>query len=154
MFVLCHLFYVESCKMIYLFGTGSWDGTRKALKIGYSETQLEREIAYDLHNPLGKFLAWREGDRVLELKLHLCLMDYKEDFRDEWFFNEDKVLEIFSWSIDKIDSWLWENRGRIFLEKLSNPNTLKGKILKELMDKFSPSKPLQVDENLLNDFDL
>ena len=129
--------------MIYLFGTGSWDGTRKALKIGYSETQLEREIAYDLHS-----------DRVLELKLHLCLMDYKEDFRDEWFFNEDKVLEIFSWSLDKIDSWLWENRGRIFLEKLSNLNTLKGKILKELMDKFSPSKPLQVDENLLNDFEL
>lgn len=117
--------------MLYLFGTGSYDGQRKALKVGYTGSQDKRETDYGIHNPLGKFLVWREGDRKLEAKLHLRLQDYREDFLDEWFFDEDDVISIFSQSEEEIDKWLKENAATVF-SPLPPPGSLKREIYEEV----------------------
>jgi hypothetical protein len=129
--------------MIYLFGTGAWESSRKVLKIGYTSKKDERESAYLLHNPLGKFLAWRDGDRELEMKLHLSLIDYKEDFLDEWFYDEDPVIEHFSWDIERLDKWLWEERYRVFFDPfIPQPGTLKRKIFDDLQKKYSKNSEI------------
>lgn len=101
--------------MIYLFGSGSFRDDRKIVKLGYTGNQEEREEAYLLHNPLGKFIGWREGDRNLELKLQLRLEDYKAEILDEWFYWEEGIEEIFCMEEDTLDEWLWENRTRLFM---------------------------------------
>ena len=134
-FVLCRgivgIFYFFI--MLYLFGTGSFKNDRKAVKVGYTAdgSKSERESAYRLHNPMGEFLGWREGDKVMELKLHLRLADYKVEFLDEWFYYEPKVEEIFGQPVSDINDWLWNNRGTVFYP-LPKPGTLKRKIYDEL----------------------
>ena len=59
--------------MIYLFGTGSFKGETKSVKVGYTDNKEKRIKAYGMHNPKGEFLGWRPGDETLELKLHLRL---------------------------------------------------------------------------------
>ena len=81
--------------MIYLFGTGSFRGNEKIVKVGFTDDKEEREKAYLLHNPKGEFLGWRQGDKLMETKLHLRLKDFKQDFLDEWFYYEPEVEEIF-----------------------------------------------------------
>lgn len=119
--------------MLYLFGTGAYDSPRKALKVGYTDDRkdVERRKAYLIHNPLGKFLAERDGDKILELKLHLRLSDYKADFLDEWFYDEEPVVNIFGEPVSKINEWLWANRTEIFPE-IPRPGSLKRKIYDEL----------------------
>ncbi len=134
-FVLCRgiigIFYFFT--MLYLFGTGAFKSSRKAVKVGYTGdgSKETRETAYLLHNPLGEFLAWREGDRVMELKLHLRLADYKVEFLDEWFYYEPEVEKIFGSSVSEINDWLWDNRSTVFYP-LPKPGTLKRKIFDEL----------------------
>jgi hypothetical protein len=100
--------------MIYLFGSGSYKDQGKYVKVGYTGNREERELAYLLHNPLGEFLGWREGDKDLETKLHLRLGQYKAPLLEEWFYDEPEVLEVFGQSEGDIDRWLWDNRGEIF----------------------------------------
>lgn len=136
-FVLCHTLEFYFLIMIYLFGSGAWDSDKKVLKIGYSSKQDERETAYLLHNPLGKFLAWREGEKDLELKLHLALVDCKEDFLEEWFYDEDLVLERFGWPIEKLNKYLWDNREDLFFNPfIPSQGTLKRKIYDELFSLY------------------
>ena len=127
--------------MLYLFGTGSFRNELKAVKVGYTANKEERETAYLLHNPFGEFLCWRDGDRKLELKLHLRLKDFKMDILDEWFYYEDPVLGIFCHREDDIDSWLWENRTDVFFSGfLPNPGTLKREIYNDLYEKYTGQK--------------
>ena len=131
MFVLCHELITKN--MIYLFGTGSYKDNRKAFKIGYTDKKEDRTGAYKLHNPLGEFLGWRDGDKILEEKLHLRLKDYKEEFLDEWFYSEEDVEKIFNETEEEIDRWLWDNRGDIFFaSQLPAPGTIKRQILDQL----------------------
>ena len=64
--MLAFLFFI----MLYLFGTGAFKSSRKAVKVGYTGdgSREARETAYNLHNPMGEFIAWRDGDRTMELK--------------------------------------------------------------------------------------
>jgi hypothetical protein len=123
--------------MLYLFGTGAFKNDRKAVKVGYTATKSkkERETAYLLHNPLGVFLGWREGDKILEEKLHLRLRDYKVEFLDEWFYYEPNVEVIFGSSTSEINKWLWENRGELFYP-LPKPGSLKRTIYEELSNLY------------------
>lgn len=126
--------------MLYLFGTGSYEGNMKALKIGLTNEKPEtyqREGAYYLHNPLGKFLGWREGGHIEETKLHLRLEDWKTDFLDEWFYDEPEVREIFGLPWNEIDKWLYEN-GKLFDGgKLPRKGTDKWKILQDYKGKIN-----------------
>ena len=114
--------------MLYLFGTGAFKSSRKAVKVGYTGdgSKEARETAYNLHNPMGEFIAWREGDRTMELKLHLRLADYKVEF-----YSEPEVETIFGSPVSDINDWLWDNRGTVFYP-LPKPGTLKRKIYDEL----------------------
>ncbi len=124
--------------MLYLFGTGAYKGDRKALKVGYTDDKKTREQHYNLHNPMGIFLGWRDGDELLELKLHIRLRDFKVEFLDEWFFNEPEVEEIFGQPENEIDKWLWENRTEYLLsEGIPKEGTMKARILDDLRSKFN-----------------
>lgn len=131
--------------MLYLFGSGAWKNSRRALKVGFTDDFEKRKQQYKLYNPMGEMLDTREGDRLLEEKLHLRLIHYKVEFLDEWFYDEDPVFEIFKESIEEIDSWIWENRGEcLFLPTLPSPGTLKRQILDELREKYgNPHKPVE-----------
>lgn len=124
--------------MLYLFGSGSWRSNRKVLKIGYTDDLETRKNQYKLHNPLGEFIETREGDKELELKLHLRLYDHKVEFLEEWFYDEPEVLEAFKRSVEEIDSWLWENKmDCLIYPTIPEPGTMKRKILDDLKEKFS-----------------
>jgi hypothetical protein len=124
--------------MLYLYGSGSWENNRKILKVGFTDDIESREQAYKLHNPLGKMLDTREGDRILELKLHLRLKDWKVEFLDEWFYDEDPVFEIFNLDEEELDNWLWENKSTTLLDPIfPEQGTLKRLILDSLNEKFN-----------------
>lgn len=133
--------------MLYLYGSGSWKNDRKILKVGYTADIETREQGYRLHNPLGEILDTREGNEILEMKLHLRLKDYKVEFLDEWFHAEDPVFEIFKQEEEKIDEWLWENRSDVFFDQLSPQGTMKRDILDNLIKKYGPKRnnPSQED---------
>lgn len=135
--------------MLYLFGSGSWKNDRKILKVGFTDDFDSREQSYRLHNPLGVMLDTREGDKILELKLHLRLKDWQVEFLDEWFYDEPKVYEIFQEDVESIDKWLWENRSETLLyPTMPDQGTMKRDILDSLNAKFNKNfkKPLTADE--------
>ncbi len=124
--------------MLYLYGSGSWENNRKIVKVGFTDDYEKRKQSYYLHNPLGKMLDSREGDEMLELKLHLRLTDWKVEFLDEWFYDEEPVFKIFQETIEEIDTWLWENRSQVLIYPTIPPSeTKKRKILDELRNKYS-----------------
>lgn len=127
--------------MLYLFGSGSWKDNQKFLKIGFTSDLESRKVQYKIHNPLGEFISVREGDEMLELKMHLRLLNNKTDFLDEWFYNEKEVYDVFNSSEEDINKWLWENRGECLLyPSIPSPDSLKGLILKELRELFYNSE--------------
>lgn len=127
--------------MLYLFGSGSWKDNQKFLKIGFTSDLESRKVQYKIHNPLGEFISVREGDEMLELKMHLRLLNNKADFLDEWFYDEKEVYDVFNSSEEDINRWLWENRGECLLyPSIPSPDSLKGLILKELRELFYNSE--------------
>lgn len=122
--------------MLYLFGSGSWKGPRKVVKIGHTNKLEERKEQYRLHNPLGELISTREGDLMDELRLHLRLYDFKVEFLEEWFYDEQPVFDVFEQSFEEIDKWLWEHRAETLLyPQIPRPGTLKRKLLDELQAK-------------------
>ena len=126
--------------MIYLFGTGSFKGETKSVKVGYTDNKEKRIKAYGMHNPKGEFLAWRPGDETLELKLHLRLQDWKEEFLEEWFVYDPEVERIFGQSEDEINRWLWENRLDVFYKPGHKGGKKVEKIKKEIESIFNPKR--------------
>lgn len=123
--------------MLYLFGSGSYKGNRKVVKVGFTDDIETRKQQYLLHNPLGEFLGIRDGDRLLELKLHLRLEDYKVEFLDEWFYDEEEVEEIFGSTESQLNKWLWENRNTTLLDpEMPKQGTMKYEIYEELKSMF------------------
>lgn len=123
--------------MLYLFGSGAFEGSRKVVKVGFTDNFKVRERQYKLHNPLGHFISTREGTERFELMLHLRLTEYKVEFLDEWFYYEPDVEEIFGQSEGEIGKWLWEHRSTIF-HPLPDPGTLKREILDNLNILYGP----------------
>lgn len=135
--------------MLYLFGSGSYKNERKILKVGFTDDFETREQSYKLHNPLGVMLDVREGNKILELKLHLRLKDWQVEFLDEWFYDEPEVYKIFQLSEDEIDIWLWENKSETLLYPfMPDQGTMKREILDNLQQKFNKNfkKPLTSEE--------
>lgn len=123
--------------MIYLFGTGAWKNDRKALKIGFTDDIETRKQQYKLHNPLGEIIKTREGDELDELRLHLRLFDFKVEFLDEWFYDEEEVFKVFDQDYEEINKWLWDNRlENNLLYPIPSPGTMKRKILDEIKKKY------------------
>lgn len=128
--------------MIYLYGSGSWEGSDKYLKIGYASSVSDRMKPYVVHNPFGKLLATREGTGKTELKLHLRLDHLRVQGTSEWFEDCDEVISVFSSPEETLDSWLWENRGTVFYDPWLPPlGTLKREILDEITEKYERNIP-------------
>lgn len=123
--------------MLYLFGSGAYNGDRKIVKVGFTDDIEERKTQYLLHNPLGEFIGIREGGRELELKLHLRLADWKVEFLDEWFYDEGPVQTIFGSTEDDIDLWIWNNRSEALLTPVwPKQGSLKYSIFDKLRKKY------------------
>jgi hypothetical protein len=124
--------------MLYLFGSGSYKNDRKVVKIGFTDDMDLRKKNYYLYNPLGVLLGTRDGDRILEAKMHLRLSSYKVEFLDEWFYDEPEVEKVFGSGIEEIDKWIWDNRTSSLLDPAwPKKGTIKYKILEELRSKYS-----------------
>ena len=135
--------------MLYLFGSGSWKNDRKIVKVGFTDDFSTREQSYKLHNPLGEMIDTREGDKYLELKLHIRLRDWQVEFLDEWFYDESEVFELFQIDEEELDKWLWDNRSETLLyPTMPQAGTMKREILDKLQEKFNKNfkKPYTPEE--------
>lgn len=134
--------------MLYLIRTFGRGKNKTALKIGFTDNIKDRLQHYRLHNPFFEQISTREGDRILEAKLHLYLTarGYKEKFLDEWFVDCPEVLELFHSDLYKINKTIWRHRNSLFVRAdFKGGNDLKCKIYEELR-MINPLKhPKQID---------
>lgn len=119
--------------MLYLirsFGRNN----KSSLKIGFSDDYKKRLDSYRIHNPFSEVITTREGDEILETKLHLYLSKYKEDFLNEWFKDLPEIITLFHQNIPKIDKFVWKNRQDLFSVEDFKPtgNKIKKKIFEDL----------------------
>ena len=102
--------------MIYLIRTFGRGKDKTALKIGFTDNLKTRSQSYKAHNPFFELVSNREGDRILEAKLHLYLTarGFKADFLDEWFVDCPEVLSLFHTKLSRINRTIWKNRNALF----------------------------------------
>jgi len=135
--------------MLYLIRTFGRGRNKTALKIGFTDNLKNRSQSYRVHNPFFESVATREGDRILEAKLHLYLTarGYKEDFLDEWFVDCPEVLSLFHTKLSKINRTIWRYRDTLFMRAdfKGSGNDLKQKIYEELRMTIPILKPKQID---------
>lgn len=134
--------------MLYLIRTFGRGKNRTALKIGFTDNIKSRFQSYRLHNPFYEQISEREGDRILETKLHLYLtaLGYKESFLDEWFVDSSAVLQEFHADILKINRTIWRERNTLFKRAdFKGGNDIKCKIYEELRMTRIIKHPKQVD---------
>ena len=122
--------------MIYLIRTFGRGRDKTALKIGFTDNLKSRNQTYRAHNPFFEQIGIRQGDRILEAKLHLYLTarGYKASFLDEWFVDCPEVLSLFHTKISRINRTIWRNLDALFVRadfKKSGPE-IKRMIYEEL----------------------
>lgn len=135
--------------MLYLIRTFGRGRKKTALKIGYSGNIKARFTNYKLHNPFFEPISQREGNLVLETKIHLYLtaLGYKEKFLDEWFYDCSEVLSCFHTGINKIDKTIWKHRNKLFNKKdFKDSENLKTKIYEELRMINIIKNPQEIDK--------
>lgn len=122
--------------MLYLIRTFGRGKDKTALKIGFTDNIKTRFQSYLIHNPFFEPVSIREGDRILETKLHLYLTarGFKANFLDEWFLDCPEVLSLFHTKISKINKTIWKSRNALFgrADFKGTGNDLKKKIYEEL----------------------
>ena len=121
--------------MLYLIRTFGRGKDKTALKIGFTDNIKTRFQSYLIHNPFFEQISIREGDRILEAKLHLYLTarGFKAGFLDEWFLDCPEVLSLFHTKISKINKTIWRNRNALFSRAdFKGGNDLREKIYEEL----------------------
>ena len=79
---------------------------REYLKIGYTKNIDSRMSNYRTHNPHFELLAYKEGLKQDESKLHKLCSNYKHT--TEWFHYNDEILNIFSSYVSIFDS-MWQD---------------------------------------------
>lgn len=122
--------------MLYLIRTFGRGKDKTALKIGFTDNIKTRFQSYLIHNPFFEPVSIREGDIILETKLHLYLTarGFKANFLDEWFVDCPEVLSLFHTKISKINRTIWKHRNALFkrADFKGSGNDLKKKIYEEL----------------------
>lgn len=121
--------------MLYLIRTFGRGKDKTALKIGFTDNIKTRFQSYQIHNPFFEPISIREGDRILEAKIHLYLTarGFKAGFLDEWFLDCPEVLSLFHTKISKINRTIWRNRNALFSRAdFKGGNDLREKIYEEL----------------------
>ncbi len=137
--------------MLYLIRTFGRGKDRTALKIGFTDNIKNRSQHYRLHNPFYEQISTREGDLILETKIHLYLtaLGYKESFLDEWFVDIPAVLQEFHADIKKIDRTIWKNRNSLFTRAdfKGGGKEIKAKIYESLRMTRIIKHPFQIDSD-------
>lgn len=134
--------------MIYLIRSHG-KGDSSLLKIGYTDSLEARNYSYIEHNPLLEILDIREGDEVFERKLQLRFSYHKAEILNEWFNEEEEIIDHFQDTLENIDAWLWMHREDVFSE---NTRSRKIKqIFKDLYNKFAPLDDPMYDGSDLED---
>ena len=122
--------------MLYLIRTFGRGKDKTALKIGFTDNLKNRSQSYRVHNPFFEQIGTRQGDRILEAKLHLYLTarGFKAGFLDEWFVDCPEVLSLFHSKLSKINRTIWKSRDTLFTRAdfKGTGNDLKQKIYEEL----------------------
>ncbi len=122
--------------MLYLIRTFGRGKNKTALKIGFTDNLKTRNQSYRIHNPFFETISTRQGDRLLEAKLHLYLTarGFKAGFLDEWFLDCHEVLSLFHTKISKINKTIWKSRNALFVRAdfKGAGNDIKKKIYEEL----------------------
>lgn len=134
--------------MLYLIRTFGRGKNKTALKIGFTDNIKTRSQSYRVHNPFFEPISERQGNRILEAKLHLFLtaLGYKEKFLDEWFLDTPNVLKLFHSKISKINKTIWKNRNSLFSRSdFKGNNDIKCKIYEELRMINHITNPQQID---------
>lgn len=133
--------------MLYLIRTFG-RGNKTVLKVGFTDDNKNRSIAYKLHNPLYEPISTREGGLYEEAKLHLYLtaLNLKRNILNEWFEDCPDTITLFHASIDKINRTIWRNRSRLFTRAdFKSEKNLKNLIYEELRMIYKPSKYIDID---------
>ncbi len=100
--------------MIYLIRSYGARGI-SSLKVGYSDNIKNRLKTYLDHNPHYELIALREGGEFEEKLLHIYLHLFNlGKFSNEWYINEDKVVQYFHHSTERIKRVVWKNREKVF----------------------------------------
>lgn len=104
--------------MIYLIRSYG-EGGKSILKVGFSDNLQYRLDQYFYHNPLFKVLETREGDEVHESLLHEYLNTLGYSFTvdgklNEWFEDNQEVIDIFKLSLEDLSDKVWEIRDKVF----------------------------------------
>lgn len=73
--------------MIYLIKSGEW------YKAGYATNVFKRVCQYATYNPNVEFIAYGEGDKEIESKIHLLLKESKHPYRMEWFMASREQID-------------------------------------------------------------
>ena len=99
--------------MLYLIKQESKNNTY--YKIGFAKNVSERMKTYDTHNAEFELIDSFEGEIQHENILHEHLKDYKVPNKNEWFYYDNKVLQI--WNMYKS---LYSEFGTKFQNKINN----------------------------------
>lgn len=129
--------------MLYLirsFGRGG----KSSLKVGYSANIEDRMFQYRVHNPHIELIAQRQGtqDEELLLQMYLESLGYKEDFLNEWFVDDPKVLEEFHAPLKsrKLEKTIWKKRQELFHPDCFREDNRKRRIYEKLRKDFGSSE--------------
>jgi len=100
--------------MIYLIRSYGARGI-SSLKVGYSDNIKNRLRVYLDHNPHCELIALREGGEFEEKLLHIYLHLFNlGKFSNEWYIDEDVVIQYFHHPTERIKRVVWKNREKVF----------------------------------------
>ena len=136
-----------------------------SLKVGYSDNIKNRIRTYLDHNPHCELVALREGGEFEEKLLHIYLHLFNlGKFSNEWYKDENKVVQFFHHSRETIKRVIWKNREKIFghLEMRNKQLILENSLLNiysrlRKMFKSDSGKPKKIDlkySKAFKEFDL
>lgn len=111
-------------------------GGKSYVKIGWTDNIDKRQRTYKTDNPLYEPISTREGDELLEKKLHLFLtsLGVKAGFMNEWFIDVPEINTYFHSTIGKLNKTIWKNRDNLFTvsDIKDSGHNIKRKIYEEL----------------------
>ena len=104
--------------MIYLIKTFGPGRNKTALKVGYSGDPVKRFESYRIQNPFFEIVSSREGDQLMETRMHLFLtaVGLKESFLSEWFKDLPQTRELFHAKVSKMNDYIWRFRDSLIKE--------------------------------------
>lgn len=128
--------------MLYLIKSYGYKG-KVIYKVGFTNDITKRFNQYFSANPECELITTRPGNLIDEKLIHLYLChkgyQYKKYGRlSEWYINDPMILQLFHYSISRIQKYVWKHRDSIFdfTSKTGNSET---EVYTQLFNKFSNS---------------